>query len=71
MWDMREMAWNKAGFTRGWREMKKAENPVRRVFRLCVVARRGFEPLIPWLRTRYPGPLDERATMCGLEASVL
>ena len=26
-----------------------------------LVARRGFEPLISWLRTRHPGPLDERA----------
>ncbi len=26
-----------------------------------LVARRGFEPLISWLRTTHPRPLDERA----------
>ena len=31
-----------------------------------MVARRGFEPLIPWLRTTYPRPLDERAAHCVL-----
>lgn len=33
-------------------DVKKAEDLL--IFRLDVVARRGFEPLIPWLRTRYP-----------------
>lgn len=32
-----------------------------------VVARRGFEPLIPWLRTMYPRPLDERASLVMVE----
>ena len=26
------------------------------------VPRRGVEPLIPWLKTRCPGPLDERGS---------
>ncbi len=26
-----------------------------------IVARTGFEPVISWMRTRYPRPLDERA----------
>jgi hypothetical protein len=26
-----------------------------------LVAHRGFEPLISWMRTRYPRPLDECA----------
>ena len=28
---------------------------------LANVARTGFEPVICWLRTNRPGPLDERA----------
>ena len=39
------------------------KNPRRRY---GVVPRRGIEPLISWMRTRYPGPLDERGMVPGL-----
>ncbi len=42
---------------------KLVQNPLQRFWTGYVVARRGFEPLIPWLRTTYPRPLDERAAM--------
>lgn len=28
-----------------------------------LAARTGFEPVISWMRTRYPRPLDERASL--------
>ncbi len=28
-----------------------------------LVPRTGFEPVISWMRTRYPGPLDERGRL--------
>ena len=34
--------------------------PVIKIF-LFMVARTGFEPVICWLRTNRPWPLDERA----------
>ena len=45
---------------------KKSRSPMTSGggFFALMVAPRGFEPLISWLRTRRPGPLDEGAMTC-------
>jgi hypothetical protein len=46
---------------------EKSGKPCERRFSaLHLVAPKGFEPSISWLRTMHPGPLDDGATALSL-----
>ncbi len=44
----------------GWHKNKR--HPRLDASFACLVAPKGFEPSISWLRTMHPGPLDDGAT---------